>query len=120
MKASSIFRSFDGPLTETLLREPGKFGLGQLPIKLSPQNTTSSVCGYCSVGCSLKIHLKGGKAVNLSPDPDYPVNLGMACPKGWDALSPLKSSDRAKTPLLREKKGGSMTEINWQQASNTF
>ena len=120
MKASSIFRSFDGPLTETLLREPGKFGLGQLPIKLSPQNTTSSVCGYCSVGCSLKIHLKDGKAVNLSPDPDYPVNLGMACPKGWDALSPLKSSDRAKTPLLRQKKGGSMTEINWQQASDTF
>ena len=25
------------------------------------------------------------------PTPNYPVNLGMACPKGWEALTPLRA-----------------------------
>lgn len=120
MKASTLFRSFEGPLTSSLVREPGKFGLGQLPKKLSPQQTTSSVCGYCSVGCSLSLHIKDGKAVNLSPNKDYPVNLGMACPKGWDALNPIRSPERAKTPLSRNSRGEAMKAIDWEEASNIF
>ena len=120
MKASTLFRSFEGPLTSSLVREPGKFGLGQLPKKLSPQQTTSSVCCYCSVGCSLSLHIKDGQAVNLSPNKDYPVNLGMACPKGWDALNPIRSPERAKTPLSRNSRGEAMKAIDWEEASRIF
>ena len=35
-----------------------------------------------------------GRAVNLTPTVDHPVNLGMACPKGWEALTPLQAEDR--------------------------
>ena len=71
-----------GELTRDLLREPGQFGLGQVPRRLAPDRTTNMTCGYCSTGCGLSIHLKNGEALNLSPTTNYPVNLGMACPKG--------------------------------------
>ncbi len=114
------FRAFKGPLTEQLIREPGKFGLGQVPSNLAPDGVTSAVCGYCSTGCSLKIHLKDGQAVNLSPDPDYPVNIGMACPKGWEALAPLAAPDRATTPLYRSDRTGEFDPIDWATASEIF
>ena len=59
-------------------------------------------CGFCSTGCGLTIHLRNGEAVGLTPDASYPVNSGMACPKGWEALTVLKSADRATTPLLKD------------------
>ena len=112
-------RQFEGPLTERLVRAPSQFGLGQVPAELNPQSTTSLVCGYCSTGCSLKAHLKDGEAVNLSTDSSYPVNLGMACPKGWEALTPLDAPDRAMTPYIRNSKG-KLVSVDWQVALQTF
>jgi anaerobic selenocysteine-containing dehydrogenase len=108
-----------GPLTRDLLLSPGAFGLGKVPDRLKPDATTNMVCGYCSTGCSLTVHLKGGAAVNLSPTAGYPVNLGMACPKGWQALEPLRASDRATTPLLRNSRG-KLEPTDWQTAVSTF
>jgi assimilatory nitrate reductase catalytic subunit len=109
----------DGGLTAELVREPGGFGLGQVPSRLKPDATTSMVCGFCSTGCSLDIHLRDGEAVNLSPTTDYAVNLGMACPKGWEALTPLRSPDRATTPMWRDAKGR-LHPVGWDVAASTF
>ena len=79
---SSLLHQTEGPLTRELLLEPSGFGLGQMPARLHPDTTTTSVCGFCSTGCCLNIHLKDGAAIGLSPQTEYPVNLGMACPKG--------------------------------------
>lgn len=108
------FREWDGPLTADLVREPAKFGLGQVPASLLPDATATAVCGFCSTGCGLKLHLKDGEAVNLTPDPDYPVNLGTACPKGWEALSVLDAPDRARMPLLHGR------EVDWDTALRYF
>ena len=108
-----------GRMTADLDRRPGGFGLGQVPARLAPEAVTSMVCGYCSVGCSLDVHLRDGHAVNLSPTGDYPVNLGRACPKGWEALAPLRASDRATTPLLRDERGR-LVPVDWPDALNTF
>ena len=97
-------REWDGPKTKQLVRTPGEFGLGQVPEKVKPDATTNVVCGFCSTGCGLNIHLKDGQAVSLTPSTDYPVNLGMACPKGWEALTPLQADDRATTPMIRRNK----------------
>ena len=115
----SLFHQTEGPLTEELLRTPGKFGLGQVPLDLEPDATTSMVCGYCSTGCSLNVHLQQGKAVNLSPAATSPVNTGMACPKGWEALSVLKSADRGTTPLLRDNQGR-LASVSWDTAMQEF
>jgi hypothetical protein len=91
-----LLRARTGPMTSEMVQRPGEFGLGRVPARLKPAATTSSVCGFCSTGCALKIHLNAqGEAINLTADPSYPVNLGMACPKGWEALTPLAASDRA-------------------------
>ena len=120
MKLPFNLRNFDGPLTRELVREPGKFGLGQVPSKVAPDATTTMVCGFCSTGCGLKIHLKDGQAVNLSAETDYPVNLGMACPKGWEALTPLRAPDRATTPLVRNEKTGELEPVDWERAMVLF
>ncbi len=105
---------FTGPLTDHLVREPGAFGLGQVPSRLKPHATTNLVCGFCATGCSLTAHLRDGEAVNLSPNPTYPVNLAMACPKGWEALTPLDAADRGTTPLLNGE------PVDWAVAADTF
>lgn len=118
-RAKKLVRDFRGPLTRELLRSPGGFGLGQVPKKLKPDSTTTMVCGYCSTGCSLHVHMKDGKAINLSASTEYPVNLGMACPKGWEALTPLHASDRATTPMLRGP-SGALEPVDWSVALEAF
>ena len=104
-----------GPLTRDLLRMPGRFGLGQVPVRLAPDATTRVVCGFCSTGCALNAHLVDGVAVNLSPDREYPVNLGMACPKGWEALGPLSAGDRLTHPRVRGA-DGTWATVSWERA----
>ncbi len=95
--------------------------LGNLPACLTPVSTVQSICGFCSTGCSLKIHLDAsGQAINLTPNRDYPVNLGMACPKGWEALTPLAAPDRATTPLLRNPASGKLEPVDWPTALRAF
>ncbi len=115
-----LVRRHDGPLTAELRRRPGGFGLGQVPERLAPERTTSMVCGFCATGCSLDVHLRDDEAVNLSPSIDYPVNLGMACPKGWEALTPLASDDRLTTPMYRPSKGAPLEPISWERALEIF
>jgi len=108
-----------GDMTTELTQQPGD--LGNLPARLTPTSTATSICGYCSTGCSLKIHLDAsGQAINLTPNKDYPVNLGMACPKGWEALTPLAAPDRVTTPLLRNPATGKLEPVDWPTALGAF
>ncbi|MCI0744199.1 MAG: molybdopterin-dependent oxidoreductase [Verrucomicrobia subdivision 3 bacterium] len=116
----SRLRELTGPLTAELVQEPGEFGLGRVPARLKPDSTTNLVCGFCSTGCGLTAHLRNGQAVNLSAAVEYPVNRGLACPKGWEALTPLSAADRATTPLLRNPFSGAMDAIGWEHALQVF
>ena len=114
-KASrDLLISRDGPLTRELLLEPSRFGLGRMPKGMAADQTATMVCGFCSTGCGLEVLLRGGEAVGLAPSSEYPVNLGMACPKGWEALTPLQGPGRATTPLVRKR--GKLTAVTWSEA----
>lgn len=116
-----ILRARRGAMTADMVLHPADFGLGRLPARLRPAGTTTAVCGFCSTGCGLKVHLdRQGRAINLTADPAYPVNLGMACPKGWEALTPLAAPDRATTPLLRRHVGADFAPATWPDALGTF
>ena len=108
-----------GPLTEELELVAAGGGLGRLPQRLIPDGTVSMTCGFCSTGCSLNVHMKGGESVNLTPNHKYPVNLGEACPKGWEALTPLKAPDRAAGPYLRQG-NGLLHPVSWDMALKAF
>ena len=116
---AELFHQKTGPLTRELLQTPGGFGLGQVPDRHAPDAMTTMVCGYCSTGCGLNVHLKNGEAVSLTPQTNYPVNLGMACPKGWEALSVLKAPDRGTMPLLRNA-NGHLVQVDWATALREF
>ncbi len=114
-RARNLVRARDGRLTRELLRAPGGFGLGQVPAGKTPDATTGMVCGFCSTGCGLTIHLREGEAVGLTPTTEYPVNRGLACPKGWEALSVLDAPDRATVPLLKGA-DGRRRPVDWHTA----
>jgi assimilatory nitrate reductase catalytic subunit len=114
-RALDLVRVRDGRFTRELLRAPGGFGLGQVPAARTPDATTGMVCGFCSTGCGLTIHLRQGEALSLTPATEYPVNRGLACPKGWEALSVLDAPDRAVVPLLKGA-DGQRRPVDWHVA----
>jgi assimilatory nitrate reductase catalytic subunit len=118
-RLGALLHQRDGALTRELLLAPGPFGLGKLPAGRLPDATTTMPCGFCSTGCGLNVHLKDGAAISLTPASQYPVNLGMACPKGWEALTVLSSSDRATSPLVRNAQGR-LEPVDWETALRIF
>jgi anaerobic selenocysteine-containing dehydrogenase len=108
-----------GPLTESIALSPSDFSPRLLPQQIQGDRSTASVCGFCSTGCNLNVHQRGEEAIGLSPATDYPVNLGMACPKGWEALAVLDAPDRATRPLLRSA-AGKLEPVSWDVAATTF
>ena len=107
----------NGPLTQEL--ELQASSLGMLPKRLMPDQKVRVVCGFCSTGCSLDVHIKDGLPQNLTPTKEYPVNLGEACPKGWEALTPLKANDRVTVPYIR-KGHGRLEPATWDAALRVF
>lgn len=114
-----LIQAKTGKMTRELLLHPGQHGLGMTHATLSADTTTTATCGYCSTGCGLRIHVRDGEAVGLTPETNYPVNLGMACPKGWEALRVLDSDDRATAPLVRGADGG-FSPVSWDAALTLF
>lgn len=118
-RVTTMLRQWHGPLSNEIALGPASLGLGKVPVRLAPDSITTTVCGFCSTGCGLNAHLRDGNAINLSAAPDYPVNFGMACPKGWEALAPLAAPDRATMPLLRNAHG-ELTPCSWETALMEF
>ena len=56
---------------------------------------TISVCGYCSVGCSMIIGSQEGYVTYVQGNPDSPINKGSLCSKGSASaqLSTIVSND---------------------------
>ena len=114
-----VLHSRAGTLAEDLLLDRSRFAVGSLPAGLQPERTTTLVCGGCAVGCGLDVRLGGGEGLDLRPSPDYPVNLGVACAKGWNALAPLRASERATVPLARTPRG-THVPLTWDDALRRF
>ncbi|MEM9587781.1 MAG: nitrate reductase, partial [Planctomycetota bacterium] len=90
LELPQLLQARTGKMTRELLLHPGDHGLGMTHETMSADTTTTAVCGYCATGCGLRLHVADGEAVGLTPETSYPVNLGMACPKGWEALRVLE------------------------------
>lgn len=62
---------------------------------------TTTICGYCGVGCQLDYTLNEGEILYAHASPDGPVNGEFLCSKGrygWDFVD---SPERLTRPLIR-------------------
>ncbi|NYF60006.1 formate dehydrogenase subunit alpha [Micromonospora purpureochromogenes] len=79
--------------------------------------TTTTTCGYCGVGCTLRVHVRDNEVAAITPVHAAPVNRGHACVKGRFAHAFTRSRDRLTTPLIR--RGGRKSPLeptSWDEA----
>lgn len=84
-----------------------------------PDRAVTAGCQWCQTGCSMKVHVQGGRIVNIYGNPDDPVTGGRLCPKGQNSVNMLYNKYRLKAPLKRigpRGKAESYQEISWEQA----
>ncbi len=75
---------------------------------------TNTVCGYCSVGCSIVVGARDGRIVRVRSDEDLGANKGNLCVKGRFGWEYVQSPERLTTPLVR--RGDSLVPCTWQEA----
>ncbi|RZT79514.1 formate dehydrogenase alpha subunit [Micromonospora violae] len=93
------------------LAEPGL--LDPAPI----DRTTTTTCGYCGVGCSLRVHVRDEHIAAITPVHGAPVNRGHACVKGRFAHAFTRSRDRLTTPLIRTAgRDSPLRPATWDEA----
>ena len=78
------------------------------------EQTTTTTCGYCGVGCRLEAHRVDGAVRSISPAMDGPANKGHTCVKGRFAHQFARSRDRLTAPLVRENDGFRLA--SWDEA----
>ncbi|MFD5681284.1 molybdopterin oxidoreductase family protein [Streptomyces bacillaris] len=76
--------------------------------------TTHTHCVYCALQCGTLLH-RSGTEVEVEPSPDFPVNRGGLCQKGWTAPAVLNTPDRLSTPLIRGA-DGELAPASWGDA----
>lgn len=79
----------------------------------------TTACGYCSTGCNIVVQLENQVVKRVKPNPDYPVNRGKVCPKGFNLLVPMAAPDRGTSPLLRGA-DGRFEAVTWDRAASEF
>ena len=77
---------------------------------------TTTICPFCSVGCGMLVITVDGKVVNLTGDPDHPINEGTTCSKGA-ALRQIWNNDQRLTKMRYRAPGASdWQEVEWEWA----
>ena len=77
--------------------------------KIERTRVVPSICPYCAVGCSILLHVRDGKLVNLEGNPDSPINRGTLCPKGAASYQ-LTVNPLRPTGCLYRRPGGTAWE----------
>jgi len=85
------------------------------------EKIVKSTCRMCHGVCGVLVHIRDGKVIKITGDPDCPTNLGYICPKGSAAVELLYHPDRLKYPLKRTGKRGEnkWRRIGWNEALDT-
>ncbi len=81
----------------------------------SPQYESSTICGFCGVGCTIVIGSVDAQIVEVNPSHEEgTVNLSTLCVKGHFAHDFLNSSQRLKRPLIR--RNNELVPASWGEA----
>lgn len=86
------------------------------PLKIQYTKETTTICPYCSVGCSIIVSTRDGKVVNTEGDPDSPINRGSLCSKGGSIYQMAVNKNRLTKPLYRAPYSAEWKEVEWEWA----
>jgi formate dehydrogenase major subunit len=86
------------------------------PLKIKYTKETTTVCPYCSVGCSIIVSTREGKVINTEGDPDSPINKGSLCSKGGSIYQMSVNENRLGRPLYRAPYAAEWKEVEWEWA----
>ena len=76
----------------------------------------------CHGVCGVLVHIRDGKVVKVTGDPDCPTSLGYICTKGRASVELLYHPDRLKYPLKEwaERGENKWQRISWDEALDTI
>src|SRR5947208_285404 len=79
--------------------------------------TTKTHCPYCAFQCGMTVTTRHAdrREVTIAPDPDFPVNRGQMCIKGFTSGALLEHPSRLRSPLLRQR-SGALVPVSWDTA----
>ncbi|WP_082685437.1 molybdopterin-dependent oxidoreductase [Ferroacidibacillus organovorans] len=80
-----------------------------------PEKWIYSTCNICSIGCGCHIAVRDDKIVGIRGNPEHPVNRGRLGPKGEHQWYANNSSDRLRSPLIRNR-SGQLVCASWDDA----
>jgi assimilatory nitrate reductase catalytic subunit len=72
-------------------------------------------CPYCSLQCGMTL-AREGRTLEVQPWPEFPVNEGALCRKGWTATGLRGHRERLTTPLVRDRATGELRATDWEEA----
>ncbi|HWO14314.1 MAG TPA: molybdopterin-dependent oxidoreductase, partial [Polyangiaceae bacterium] len=76
---------------------------------------TRTHCPYCAFQCGMTMNPRESGGVEVKADPDFPVNRGQMCIKGFNSAALLDHPGRVHTPLIRGP-GGALRAATWNEA----
>lgn len=76
---------------------------------------TETHCPYCSLQCGMRLE-RAGRTLEVAAWPEFPVNAGALCRKGWTATGLRGHRERLTTPLLRDRETGELRAAGWDEA----
>ena len=72
-----------------------------------------SICGFCSIGCKLDVHVVSDGLLWASA-PEAPEEAGNLCVRGRFGTGLIHGADRLRRPLVR--RDGTLIETDWDEA----
>ncbi len=81
-------------------------------LRIKGLKMTTTVCPFCAVGCSMTVHVKDGKIVNIEGDDESPINRGSLCSKG-EAMFQVANNERRLTKVMYRAPGSD----RWEEKS---
>ncbi len=76
---------------------------------------TRTHCPYCSLQCGMTL-APAGRTLEVQAWPEFPVNEGGLCRKGWTATGLRGHRERLTTPLVRDRATGELRAAGWDEA----
>jgi assimilatory nitrate reductase catalytic subunit len=79
--------------------------------------TVKTHCPYCAFQCGMEVTTVRSTTTQLriAADPDFPVNRGQMCIKGFTSAALLDHPERVRQPMLRQA-NGRLAPVSWSSA----